>query len=136
MTSQTNQRRSQSWDVAGYGISGTLGPAVVAAIAAIIGPLAATLMLAAAIGAGTVLALPKQAPLADAFEVPSPVRTLETIWESEPLQRTRGLECSRPGVSLPLRVVGVTVTFDVGSLRLLRPMCCYVARLVPAGCSE
>lgn len=34
--SQRSQRRAQSWDVASYGISGTLGPAVVASIAATI----------------------------------------------------------------------------------------------------
>lgn len=91
--SQRSQRRAQSWDVASYGISGTLGPAVVAAIAATTGPLTATLILAAAaiIGAGAVLALPRQAPLTNPRAVPSPARTLVTIWRSGPLRRTLGL---------------------------------------------
>lgn len=91
--SQSSQRRAQSWDVASYGISGTLGPAAVAAIAAILGPLAATLMLAGAavIGAGAVLALPRQGPPVSAAEVPSPVRTLGMIVRSGPLRRTLGL---------------------------------------------
>lgn len=58
--SQQSQRRAQSWDVASYGISGTLGPAAVAWIAAATSPMEATLMLATAtiLGAGAVLALP------------------------------------------------------------------------------
>ncbi|MGK0714481.1 hypothetical protein ACR5KS_00175 [Leucobacter sp. W1153] len=91
--SQQSQRRAQSWDVASYGISGTMGPAVVAAVAAATGPLAATLILAGAaiLGAGAVLALPRQAPLDDLNAVPSPARTLMTIWRSGPLRRTLGL---------------------------------------------
>lgn len=91
--SQQSRRRAQSWDVASYGISGTMGPAVVAAVAAAIGPLAATLILAGAaiLGAGAVLALPRQAPLGDLNAVPSPARTLMTIWRSGPLRRTLGL---------------------------------------------
>lgn len=78
---QRNQRRVQSWDVASYGIGGTLGPAVVAWISAIIGPLAATLMLAAVavVGGAAVLALPRQDPGVDLGAVPSPVKILGTI---------------------------------------------------------
>ena len=59
---QRSQRRAQSWDVASYGLSGTLGPAAVAWIAAAADALTATLVLAGAavVGAGAVLALPKQ----------------------------------------------------------------------------
>lgn len=90
---QSSQRRAQSWDVASYGISGTLGPAAVAWIAAAVGPLTATLVLAAAaiIGAGAVLLLPRQAPAADAGRVPSLARTLQSIWRSTPLRHTLGL---------------------------------------------
>ncbi len=102
--SQRSQRRAQSWDVASYGISGTLGPAAVAWIAAATGPLAAALVLAAAamVGAGAVLALPAQAPVADASAVPSPIRTLRQIWRSGPLRRTLALT--------------VTVAFSVAAL--------------------
>lgn len=91
--SQRNQRRAQSWDVASYGISGTLGPAAVAGIAATAGPLAAALVLATAaiVGAGAVLARPRQAPPVDTAAVPSPARTLQGIWRSGPLRRTLGL---------------------------------------------
>ena len=72
--SQKSQRRAQSWDVASYGVSGTLGPAVVAWISA-----------------GAVLALPKQAPAAESGAVTSSARVLMTIWRSRPLRCTLGL---------------------------------------------
>ena len=91
--SQKSQRRAQSWDVASYGVSGTLGPAVVAWISAATGPLGAMLILAAStlIGAGAVLALPKQAPAAESGAVSSSARVLMTIWRSRPLRCTLGL---------------------------------------------
>ena len=91
--SQKSQRRAQSWDVASYGVSGTLGPAVVAWISAATGPLGAMLILAAStlIGAGAVLALPKQAPAAESGAVTSSARVLMTIWRSRPLRCTLGL---------------------------------------------
>lgn len=90
---QRSQRRAQSWDVASYGLSGTLGPAAVAWIAATSDPLAAILALAAAavIGAGAVLALPRQEPRDTTVEVPSPARTLRLINRCGPLRRTLGL---------------------------------------------
>lgn len=91
--SQVSQRHAQSWDVASYGISGTLGPAAVAGIAAVASPLTAALALAAVavVGAGAVLALPRQQPVADVASVPSPVGTLQRIWRSGPLRRTLSL---------------------------------------------
>ena len=44
---QVSQRRAQGWDVATYGIGGTIGPSVVAAVSAWAGPTAAALILAA-----------------------------------------------------------------------------------------
>jgi MFS family permease len=101
---QRSQRRAQSWDVASYGLSGTLGPAAVAWIAAASDALTATLVLAAAavVGAGAVLALPRQEPLDKAIDVPSPGRTLRLIWKRGPLRRTLGLT--------------VTVAFSVAAL--------------------
>jgi MFS family permease len=101
---QSSQRRAQSWDVASYGISGTLGPVAVAWIAAASNPLTATLVLAGAavLGAGAVLALPRQEPPKSAEDVPSPTRTLRLIWERGPLRRTLGLT--------------VTVAFSVAAL--------------------
>ncbi len=91
--SRQHQRRAQSWDVASYGISGTLGPAAVAWIAAGPGPLTAALVLAAAAitGAAAVLALPRQPPVSDASAVPSPLQTFRQIWGSGPLRRTLAL---------------------------------------------
>jgi hypothetical protein len=55
------QRRAQGWDALTYSIGGTAGPAVVAGLAAVFGPLAAVLGLgcAAAAGAGFTLTLPR-----------------------------------------------------------------------------
>lgn len=101
---QRSQRRAQSWDVATYGLSGTLGPAAVAWIAATTDPLTATMVLAAAavLGAGAVLALPKQEPPHHANTVPSPAQTLSLIWTHGALRRTLGLT--------------VTVAFSVAAL--------------------
>lgn len=117
---QTSQRRAQSWDVASYGLSGTLGPAVVASAAAVFGPLAATLMLAAAavVGAGAVLVLPKQAPVAQTAEVPTPLKTLRTIWTSGPLRRTLGLTVvvAFSVAVLPIYAVAIAPTFGSPAL--------------------
>ena len=90
---QRSQRRAQSWDVASYGLSGTLGPAAVAWIAATADPLTAAMALAAApvLGAGAVLALPRQEPRNATVEVPSPARTLRLLLRRGPLRRTLGL---------------------------------------------
>ncbi|MHA7264678.1 MFS transporter [Arthrobacter sp. TMN-37] len=87
---QTSQRRAQSWDVATYGLAGTLGPAAVAWFAAAADPLTATLLLASAavLGAGGILALPRQAPPVQEADVPGPVRTLRLMMRSGPLRRT------------------------------------------------
>ncbi|TGD30224.1 MFS transporter [Brevibacterium sp. S22] len=118
--SQKSQRRAQSWDVASYGLSGTLGPAVVASVAAVFGPLSATLMLAAAamIGAVAVLVLPKQAPLAQAADVPSPLKTLKTIWNSGQLRRTLGLTIvvAYSVAVLPIYAVAIAPTYGAPAL--------------------
>lgn len=55
---QRAQRRAEGWDSATYGVSTIIGPAVVAALAAVTGPLAAVLTLgAAAVLAGLLLLL-------------------------------------------------------------------------------
>ncbi|WP_233091924.1 MFS transporter [Arthrobacter sp. MSA 4-2] len=99
-----SQRRAQSWDVASYGLAGTLGPAAVAWIAAAADPLTATLLLASAavLGAGGILALPRQEPPVRGADVPGPVRTLRLMWHSGPLRRTL--------------LLTVTVAFSVAAL--------------------
>ncbi|MHA7278127.1 MFS transporter [Arthrobacter sp. MDT2-2] len=109
-----DQRRAQSWDVASYGISGTLGPAAVAWIAATSDALTAPLVLAGAavLGAGAVLVLPRQEPPDQAVAVPSPGRTLGHMTRHGPLRRTLGLT--------------VTVAFSVAALPI------YAVAIAPA----
>ncbi|RKR13781.1 MFS transporter [Arthrobacter oryzae] len=116
---QRSQRRAQSWDVASYGLSGTLGPAAVAWIAAASDALTATLVLAGAavVGAGAVLALPRQKPLDKAVDVPSPGRTLNLIWKRGPLRRTLGLTVTVAFsvAALPIYAVATAPTFGGAS---------------------
>lgn len=118
--SQRSQRRAQGWDVASYGLSGTLGPAVVAWIAAGPGPLTAMLVLAAAAiaGAGGVLVLPRQDPSLAAVDVPSPGRTLLAIGRSGPLRRTLALTVtvSFSVAVLPIYAVAVAPSFGGAAL--------------------
>ena len=118
--SRTSQRRAQSWDVASYGVSGALGPAVVAWISAAAGPLGATLILAASaiVGAGAVLALPRQVPVAESGAVASPARVLMTIWRSKPLRRTLGLTVviAFSVAALPIYAVAVAPTLGGAAL--------------------
>ncbi|OFI36963.1 MFS transporter [Arthrobacter sp. SW1] len=104
--SPRSQRRAQGWDVASYGLSGTLGPAAVAWIAAASSALTAALVLAgvAMIGAVAVLALPRQSAAGPAEEVPSPWRTLGLIRKHGPLRRTLGLT-----VSVAFSVAGLPI---------------------------
>jgi len=57
---ERGQRRAQGWDAVTYGVGGTAGPALVAALSAVAGaqPALLGLCLAAAIGAGLTLTLP------------------------------------------------------------------------------
>lgn len=118
--SHWSQRRAQGWDVASYGLSGTLGPAVVAWIAAGSGPLTATLVLVAAamIGAGGVLVLPRQDPPLAAVSVSSPGRTLLAIGRSGPLRRTLALTVTVAFsvAVLPIYAVAVAPSFGGAAL--------------------
>ncbi|MCA1193969.1 MFS transporter [Saccharopolyspora sp. 6V] len=88
-TGRTAQRRAQGWDVATYGIGGTVGPTVVAAVAAWSSPLVAALVLTggAVVAAGFVLLLPAAPPPASPGAVPPPARTLLLMLASGPLRR-------------------------------------------------
>lgn len=113
---QRSQRRAQSWDIASYGLSGTLGPAAVAWIAASFDALTATLVLAGAavLGAGAVLALPKQQPPNHASEVPSTGQTLRHLWEHGPLRRTLGLTATVAFSVAALPIYAVAVAPALG----------------------
>lgn len=115
-----SQRRAQSWDVASYGISGTVGPALVGWMAAGPGPMAATLTLSAAtvVGAGAVMALPRQAPPRDAAAVPSVGTTLALIARSGPLRRTLGLTVIVAFSVATLPIYAVAVAPSLGGAAL------------------
>ncbi|MGE7386346.1 MFS transporter [Streptomyces sp. NPDC004126] len=89
---QRTQRRAQGWDVATYGIGGTAGPSLVAALSAWASPAAAALALAvgAATAAGGVLLLPFTAPShgGDKKAVLKPGATLALIARTGRLRRT------------------------------------------------
>lgn len=84
------QRRAQGWDVATYGIAGTVGPSVVAVLAGAASPRIAGLTLAAAaLTAGAVVwLLPYQPRAAGQGEVPRPLQTLSLMLTSGRLRRT------------------------------------------------
>ena len=86
------QRRAQGWDVATYGIGGTVGPSLVAALSGWVSPTAAALALAvgAAAAAGGVLLLPFTAPShgGDRSAIPKPGATLALMARTGPLRRT------------------------------------------------
>ncbi|MFI6464077.1 MFS transporter [Streptomyces sp. NPDC050528] len=86
------QRRAQGWDVATYGIGGTVGPSLVAALSGWVSPTAAALTLAvgAATAAGGVLLLPFAAPShgGDRSAILRPGATLALMARTGPLRRT------------------------------------------------
>ncbi|MET1034986.1 MAG: MFS transporter [Arthrobacter sp.] len=87
---RASQRRAQGWDVATYGLGGTIGPAIVAAASAWASPTVAALILTAATFAAAALVglLPYAPPPAAGLDVPRPGRTLGLMLASGPLRRT------------------------------------------------
>lgn len=112
-----SQRRAQGWDVATYGIAGTIGPGIVAAVSAWAGPAAAALMLAAAtfVAAGFVRLLPYAPPAAHPREVPSPGRTLRMMAASGPLRRTLYLTVV---VALSVAALPIAAVASTGHLHI------------------
>ncbi|KUG61044.1 MFS transporter [Kocuria rosea subsp. polaris] len=112
-----SQRRAQGWDVATYGIAGTIGPSIVAAVAAWADPAAAGLMLAAAVfvAAAFVRLLPYAPPAAHPGEVPSPGRTLGMMAASGPLRRTLYLTMV---VALSVAALPIAAVASTGHLRI------------------
>ncbi|WP_307098294.1 MFS transporter [Arthrobacter globiformis] len=114
---QVSQRRAQGWDVATYGIGGTIGPSVVAAVSAWAGPTVAALILAAAtfVAAGVVRLLPHVPPAAVAAEVPRPVQTLRLMAVSGRLRRMLYLTITVAFsvAALPIAAVASTAMFQV-----------------------
>lgn len=80
----------------------------------------AVLVLAASaiIGAGAVLVLPRQTPVAVSREVSSPVRVLVTIWRSGPLRRALGLTIVVAFSVAALPIYAVAVAPSLGGAAL------------------
>ena len=116
---QRTQRRAQGWDVATYGIGGTVGPSLVAALSAWASPSAAALALAAgAFGAaGLVLLLPFAPPVhgGDTSAVPQPARTLALMARTGTLRRTlyMTMTVAFSVAALPITAVHLTSVFGV-----------------------
>lgn len=107
--SQRRQRRAQGWDVATYGIGGTAGPTLVAAVSAWASPATAALTLAAAV----ICFLPYAPAPGKAADVARPLRTLRGILASGPLRRTLYLTVNV--AALPVTAVSSTHTLGVSA---------------------
>ncbi|MDQ4504525.1 MFS transporter [Sinomonas sp. ASV322] len=115
---RVSQRRAQGWDVATYGIGGTIGPTVVAVSAAWANAAVAGLILAAgtAVAAALVRLLPYGAPAAEAADVPRPGTTLGLMLRSGPLRRTLYLTVV---VALSVAALPVTAVASTGLLHVV-----------------
>ncbi|ADI12739.1 hypothetical protein SBI_09621 [Streptomyces bingchenggensis BCW-1] len=115
------QRRAQGWDVATYGIGGTAGPSVVAALSGWATPTSAALALAvgAALAAGCVLLLPYTPPLhgGQAAAVPRPGPTLALMARTGTLRRTLYLTVivALSVAALPITAVHMTAILDINA---------------------
>jgi hypothetical protein len=114
---RTSQRRAQGWDVATYGIGGTIGPSLVAAVSAWANPAAAALILAGStfVAAALVRLLPYSAPAAVPSEVPRPGKTLLMMVSNGPLRRTLYLTVV---VALSVAALPITAVASTGELRV------------------
>lgn len=112
-----HQRRAQGWDVASYGLGGTIGPTIVAVISVWATPTAAALVLAGGTVAAAVLVrlLPCAPPASASSDVPRPLRTLRIMATSGPLRRTLYLTTFVAASVAVLPVVAVTSTQDLGA---------------------
>ncbi|WP_258574263.1 MFS transporter [Streptomyces shenzhenensis] len=115
------QRRAQAWDVATYGIGGTVGPSLVAALSGWASPSAAALALAAGAGvaAGCVLLLP-YAPVphgGDRAAIPKPGATMALMARTSPLRRTVYLTMivALGVAALPITAVHMTKILGIAS---------------------
>lgn len=114
---RTSQRRAQGWDVATYGIGGTIGPALVAAVSAWADPAVAALILADStlVAAAVVRLLPYSPPAAVPSDVPRPGRTLLMMVGSGPLRRTLYLTVV---VALSVAALPISAVASTGVLRV------------------
>ncbi|WP_338060008.1 MFS transporter [Streptomyces griseoruber] len=115
------QRRAQGWDGATYGIGGTAGPSLVAALASWGSPTAAALALATAVGAAAVcvLLLPPAAPDrgGDRGKILKPGPTLMLMARTGHLRRTTyvTMTVALSVAALPVTAVHMTKILGVES---------------------
>lgn len=114
---RTSQRRAQGWDVATYGIGGTIGPSLVAAVSAWADPAVAALILAGStfVAAAVIRLLPYSAPAAVPSEVPRPAQTLKMMVSNGPLRRTLYLTVV---VALSVAALPIAAVASTGELRV------------------
>ena len=114
---RVSQRRAQGWDVATYGLGGTLGPSIVAVIAAWSTPTVAALVLAAGTFVAAILVrfLPFVPPPEKPAEVPRPLRTLRIMITSGQLRRTLYLTVIVALSVAVLPIVAVASTASLGA---------------------
>lgn len=114
---QVSQRRAQGWDVATYGLGGTLGPSIVALIAAWSTPTVAALVLSAGTFVAAILVrlLPFTPPPEKTAEVPQPLNTLRIMLASGQLRRTLYLTVIVALSVAVLPIVAVDSTASLGS---------------------
>jgi hypothetical protein len=116
---QHSLRRAQGWDVATYGIGGTVGPAIVAAVSAWATPALAAhcLALATFLTAWLVLRLPYAAPAhgGNPQQVPGALRTIALIGATPRLRRTLYMTMlvAFSMAALPISAVQISVTLGV-----------------------
>jgi len=113
---RSSQRRAQGWDVATYGIGGTIGPSMVAVVSAWTNPATAALILAGStfVAAALIRVLPYTAPLSIAAEVPRPGRTLLMMISRGPLRRTLYMTVAVALSVAALPIVAVASTGELG----------------------
>ena len=112
---RTSQRRAQGWDVATYGISGTIGPSLVGGVSAWANPATAALILAGStfVAAAVIRLLPYTPPASVAAEVPRPGRTLLMMISNGPLRRTLYMTVV---VALSVAALPITAVASTGEL--------------------
>ncbi|SDG35828.1 MULTISPECIES: MFS transporter [unclassified Duganella] len=118
-THQQTLRRAQGWDVATYGIGGTVGPSIVAAVSAWATPALAAYCLAIAtfLAAWLVMRLPYAAPAhgGNPQQVPGALRTIALIGRDAQLRRTLYMTVlvAFSMAALPITAVQMTVTLGI-----------------------
>jgi MFS family permease len=118
---QRSQRRAQGWDATTYGVGGTVGPAVAAAVSGVASPMIAILAVAAAalLAAVLTMTLPQVYTHRSAVpgSVPSPAQVLRLIAVTGPLRRTVyvTVTLAMPGAAISIAAVGMAPRLEINT---------------------